>query len=40
MKPRALVDLLFTALNGAKKRAQNPAEFRKLVRQLTKIFLL
>jgi len=40
MKPRAFVELLFTALNGAKKRAQNTAEFRKLVRQLAEIFLL
>jgi AcrR family transcriptional regulator len=40
MKPRAFVELLFTALNGVKKRALNTAEFRKLVRQLTEIFLL
>ncbi len=40
MKPRAFVELLFTALNGVKKRAMNRAEFRKLVRQLTEIFLL
>ena len=40
MKPRAFVELLFTALNGVKKRALNTAEFRKLVRQLTETFLL
>jgi len=40
MKPRAFVELLFTALTGVKKRALNRAEFRKLVRQLTEIFLL
>ena len=40
MKPRAFVEMLFTALNGVKKRALNTAEFRKLVRQLTEIFLL
>jgi AcrR family transcriptional regulator len=40
MKPRAFVELLFTALNGVKKRALNTAEFRKLVRRLTEIFLL
>ena len=40
MKPRAFVELLFTAINGVKKRAQNTAEFRKLVIQLTEIFLL
>ena len=40
MKPKAFVELLFTALNGVKKKAQNTAEFRKLVRQLTEIFLL
>ena len=40
MKPRAFVELLFTALNGVKKRAQSTAEFRKLVRQLNEIFLL
>ena len=40
MKPKAFVELLFTALNGVKKKAQNTAEFRKLVRQLTEIFLM
>ena len=40
MKPRAFVELMFTALNGVKKRALNTAEFRKMVRQLTEIFLL
>ena len=40
MKQRAFVELLFTALTGVKKRALNRAEFRKLVRQLTEIFLL
>lgn len=40
MKPRAFVELLSTSLNGVKKRALNTAEFRKLVRQLTEIFLL
>ena len=40
MKPKAFVELLFTALNGVKKRAQNTSEFRKLVRQLTELFLL
>ena len=40
MKPRAFVELLFTPVNGVKKRVLNTAGFRKLVRQLSEIFLL
>ena len=39
LKPKAFVELLFTGLNGVKKKASNTAEFRKMVKQLTEVFL-
>lgn len=39
LKARSFVELLFTGLNGIKKKASNTAEFRKMVRQITEIFL-
>ena len=39
LKPRPLVELLFTALNGVKKKAESTADFRKMVQQVTEIFL-
>ena len=39
LKPKPFVELLFAGLNGIKKKASNTAEFRKLVRQITEVFL-
>ncbi|MBL6746352.1 MAG: TetR/AcrR family transcriptional regulator [Pseudomonadales bacterium] len=39
LKPKAFVELLFTGLNGVKKKASNTAEFRKMVKQLAEVFL-
>ena len=39
LKPKAFVELLFTGLNGVKRKASNTAEFRKMVKQLAEVFL-
>ena len=39
LKPQAFVELLFTTFGGIKKKASSTAEFRKLVKQTTEIFL-
>lgn len=39
LKAKSFVELLFAGLNGVKKKARNTAEFRKMVKQLTEVFL-
>jgi AcrR family transcriptional regulator len=39
LKAKSFVELLFAGLNGVKKKANNTAEFRKMVKQLTEVFL-
>ena len=39
LKPKAFVELLFTGVNGVKKKANNTEEFRKMVKQLAEVFL-